>query len=265
VATISEAWFDEYLTTNGYSFQEEPDLGVATRPDRLIERVGVEAICEVKEFTTDAMQRRWPEGGSQFGSFSAEEWLLNVRRAITQAARQLHPLQDDLRPLVILLANPHGVVVEITGPKLIEAMYGDLQVTFPVDPKTGGPAAEPRWTLGPGGRLAGEQAPWVSAVVGLHRGDRRHDWERDWVERWKAEHWPEGPRSEDDALTRFEAYRAELEEALRIEDVPMGDYFYLHVIETTSEEAVPLPRNILDAERDIRWGVNRDAGTYERI
>jgi hypothetical protein len=40
-----------------------------------------------------------------------------------------------------------------TAEKLIEAMYGDLVITFPIDPETGGPAAEPRWALGPDGRL----------------------------------------------------------------------------------------------------------------
>jgi hypothetical protein len=267
--TISEDWFDEYLDANGYSYEEEPDLGVVKRPDRLIERVGVEAICEVKEFTTDAMKRRWPEGGSQFGSFSGQEWMLNVRRAISDAAEQLEPLAGDARPLVIVLANPLGVLAEITAEKLIEAMYGDLQVTFRVDTESGARATEPEWTLGGGGRLAdeekGELAPWVSAVVGLHRGDHRRDWELDWVERWKAEHLPEGPRSEDDAAARYEAYRAELEEALRWEDPPSGEYIYLHIVEAASEEAVPLPRNIFDAERDVRLVVNRDAGTYERL
>src|SRR5436190_3791756 len=124
------------------------------------------------------MQRRWPEGGRQFGSFSSDEWLRNVRRAITAAAGQLEPLADDSRPLVIVLANPHGVVAELEGPKLIEAMYGDLMLTFRLNTETGEPATEPEWTLGQGGRLAGERAPWVSAVAGLHRADRRRDWER---------------------------------------------------------------------------------------
>jgi hypothetical protein len=199
------------------------------------------------------------------GSFSSDEWLRNIRRAISEAARQLEPLRGDARPLAIVLANPHGVLAEINSDKLIEAMYGDLMVTFPLDPETGGPAEEPQWTLGEGGRLADEQAPWVSAVVGLHRGDHRRDWELDWVDRWKAEHLPEGPKSEDDALARFQAYQAELDEALRTEDAPAGEYLYLDVIETASEEAVPLPRNILDAERDSRWVVNREAGTYERL
>jgi hypothetical protein len=85
VVTLSEAWFDDYLATNGYLFQVEPDLGVSTRPDRLIERVCFEAICEVKEFTTDAMQRRWPQGGRQIGSFSGREWFL---RSVGRLAKQ---------------------------------------------------------------------------------------------------------------------------------------------------------------------------------
>jgi hypothetical protein len=47
--------------------------------------------------------------------------------------------------------------------------------------------------------------------------------------------------------------------------VPSGEYLYFHVVETASEEAVPLPRNILDAERDSRWVVNRETGTYEQL
>jgi hypothetical protein len=69
--TASERWFDEYLVTNGYSFKTEDELGLGrrTNPDRLIERVGTKGLCEVKEFITDAMKRRWPEGGSRTGVF----------------------------------------------------------------------------------------------------------------------------------------------------------------------------------------------------
>jgi hypothetical protein len=41
--------------------------------------------------------------------------------------------------------------------------------------------------------------------------------------------------------------------------------FYLHIIETVSREAVPPPRDILDAERDLRWVVNWEAGTIEPL
>jgi hypothetical protein len=53
---------------------------------------------------------------------------LNVRRAITQAADQLEPYAEDALPLVIVLANPHGVIAELSGGNLLEAMYGDLMV-----------------------------------------------------------------------------------------------------------------------------------------
>jgi hypothetical protein len=120
-------------------------------------------------------------------------------------------------------------------------MHGDLMVTFQVDTTTGAPASEPEWTLGAGGRLAEGRAPWVSAVAGLHRGDRRRDWISEWIETWKAENWPEGPSGYDDALARFQAYQAELEQALEKEDVPSGEYFRLDVVETINEEAIPLP------------------------
>jgi hypothetical protein len=109
------------------------------------------------------------------------------------------------------------------------------------------------------------RAPWVSAVVGLHRGDFGRDWEREWIDKWKAENWPEGPNSDDEAIDRYLAYNEALEQARKTEDAPSGEYFYLDVIETISEEAVPVPRNILDAERDRRWIVNREAGAYELL
>jgi hypothetical protein len=191
--------------------------------------------------------------------------MLNVRRAIKEAAEQLEPLAGDPRPLAIVLANPNQVVAEITGDKLIEAIEGDLAVTFDVSTDTGAKVSEHRWVYGEGGCFAEGQAPWVSAVVGVHRGDLRLDWELEYMERWKAENWPQEPKSYDDGVARWEAARTALREALKTEDAPSGDYYYLHVVETRNEDAVPLPRNILDAERDSRWVANRETGTYELV
>ena len=262
--TESEQWFDQYLADHGYAFQIEPNLGIQKRPDRLIERNGNSAICEVKEPETDAMRRRWPEGGSQIGTFSTDEWLRNVRRPISRAARQLAELEGDERPLVIVLANPHRVGADIEGPKLIEAMQGDLTITFDVDTQTGQSVSDPVWTLGEGGRLAGERAPWVSAVVGLHRGDRQRDWAQAWIEEWKAKHWPDGPPADRETLfTQVLARGKELEGAMQCEDVPPGYYYRVDVVEAFSDTAVPLPRTIFDGERDRRWVVNRDRRTWD--
>jgi hypothetical protein len=171
------------------------------------------------------MRRRWPKGGSQFGSFGSQEWFLSIRRTISEAARQLEPLAGDARPLVIVLANPHGMTLPMDGVELIQAMYGELEVGFHIDPATGGPATEPEWGLGEGGRLADEQAPWVSAVAVLRQGDRQGDWTRQWIEEWKAANWPEGPNAEDDALARWQAYQPELEAALAAGEAPEGEYY----------------------------------------
>jgi hypothetical protein len=181
--TTSEQWFDEYLLDHGYTFETEPDLCVPTRPDRLIGRADFEAVCEVKEFTTDAMQRRWPEGGSRFGTFRAQEWFLNVRRTISDAAEQLEPLSGDHRPLVIVLANPHGTAVPIgDGHELMQAMYGELQITFQIDPNTGASVSEPQWELGEGRSARGwrgsvdqrrcRASPWRSSGRLAARVDR---------------------------------------------------------------------------------------------
>jgi hypothetical protein len=264
-ATTSEQWFDDYLVTNGYSFEVEPDMGIPTRPDRLIERVGIEAFCEIKEFTTDAPMRRWPEGGRRIGSFSTHQWLLNIRRAISDAASQLELLAEDGRPLVIVLANPHGVLADLRGGNLIEAMYGDMTVTFRINPETGEPASEPEWVLGDYGRLAGEQASWVSAVAGLQRGNHRADWERNWVDRWIAENWPDEPTSVDEAAARSQATHDALAHALTAEDAPSGEYFYLHVVEAVSDEAAVLPREVLDGEHDNRWAFNEETRFFELL
>ena len=231
----------------------------------MIERDGLAAICEVKEFTTDAMIRRWPQGGSGFGSFSETEWFLTVRRTISGAARQLEPLSGDDRPLVIVLANPQGVNVPLRADEVIEAMYGELTVTFSIDRETGAPASDPQWVLGEGGRLAEEQAPWVSAVAVLRKGDMRTDWVQAWVADWKKKNWPDAPKTTDEAVDRSLAANAELEKALASEDAPSGDYFYIEAIETISRDAVPLPRQLFDGERDQRWIVNEAESRYERL
>jgi hypothetical protein len=263
--TASEEWFDDYLRTNGYLFEVEPDLGVRTRPDRLIERVCFEAICEIKEFTTDAMRRRWPEGASQFGSFGGLEWFLTVRRTISDAAQQLEPLSGDHRPLVIVLANPHGMTLPLDDDELIQAMYGELEVTFKLDTGTGAPATEPEWVLGKGGRLADEEAPWVSAVAVLRPGNQRDEWTKQWIEDWKAKNWPDEPKTADDALARWQAYQPELERALAADDAPSGEFFSMAVIETISKGAVPVSHEIFDGDRDRRWTFNATESRYEFV
>jgi hypothetical protein len=93
----------------------------------------------------------------------------------------------------------------------------------------------------------------VSGVAALKRGDRLADWSRDWVERWKTEHWPEGAKTMADVVRMHAQLNPELERAQVEEGAPTGSYFYVHLIETMSDQAVPVPREIFDGGHDARW------------
>lgn len=49
--------------------------------------------------------------------------------------------------------DPHGVIDDIDGRSLMQAMHGDLMITLRLT-EVGQPASDPEWTLGEGGRLA---------------------------------------------------------------------------------------------------------------
>src|SRR6266545_1017256 len=90
--------------------EPEPDLGVPKRPDRLIHRDGLSAVCEVKQFDKDPIG--WMRETGQGGWFDENK---PVRGAVRQAANQLRPLKGRGLPLVVVLANPNGYHVDLSG------------------------------------------------------------------------------------------------------------------------------------------------------
>ena len=108
--TASEVWFDTYLRAHGYTWELEPDLGIPKRPDRLIHRDGLSAVCEVKQFDKDPIG--WMRETGQGGWFDENK---PVRGAVRQAANQLRPLKGRGLPLVVVLANPNGYHVDLSG------------------------------------------------------------------------------------------------------------------------------------------------------
>src|SRR6266571_9459641 len=96
-----EAMFEAYLAEHGYERPEyEPDLGVEKRPDYLVRRGDVEAICEVEEFDAEKISLPWTQ--QQSGTTDMKTVLRPVRGKIRAAARQLKPLATDGRPLVVV-------------------------------------------------------------------------------------------------------------------------------------------------------------------
>jgi hypothetical protein len=80
-----------------------------------------------------------------------------------------------------------------------------------------------------------------------------------------CESQPEGCQNSVLVLNpRFDTLHG-LERAIKAEDAPLGEYFRLDVVESLSDEAVPLPRNLLDADEDRRWVFNTATQAYELL
>jgi hypothetical protein len=225
--TASEVWFDTYLRAHGYTCKPEPDLGIAKRPDRLIARDGATAVCEVKQFDKDPLA--WMHETGQGGFIDEHK---PVRRAVKQAAHQLRPLRGHGLPLVVVLANPNGFHIDLSGEQVVFALYGDDALIFTVWTGDGPPPPdfpdppEYKRVVGRNGqiRVVGQ---YISAVVMLHR------------------------RKPDFFDLRDEA------------DVP-EDECWVEVIPAISEEAVPLPDSFFNGPNDLRWRYDRESERIER-
>jgi hypothetical protein len=225
--TASEVWFDTYLRVNGYTWESEPDLGILKRPDRVINRDGLSAVCEVKQFDKNPLA--WMHETGQGGWFDEHK---SVRRAVQQAANQLRPLKERGLPLVVVLANPRGYHVELSGEQVVFALYGNDSLVFrvytgdgPPPPEFSGPPEYKR-VVGRDGQIRAS-AQYISAVVMLYRRHQYFD-------------------SRDEA------------------DVP-EDECWVEVIPAISEQAVPLPDSFFNGPNDLRWQYDRETEQIKRV
>jgi hypothetical protein len=226
--TASEVWFDTYLRAHGYTWEVEPDLGVPKRPDRLVKRDGLSAVCEVKQFDKDPLA--WMRETGQGGWIDEHK---PVRGAVRQAADQLRPLRGRGVPLVVVLANPNGYHIDLSGEQVVFALYGDDTLVLTVWTGDGPPPPDfpdphdSKRIVGRNGqiRVVGQ---YIGAVVMLHR------------------------RKSDFFDVREEA------------DVP-EDECWVEVIPTISEEALPLPDSFFNGPNDMRWRYDRESERIERV
>jgi hypothetical protein len=254
----SEEWFEQYCAEHGIEIRaHEPDLGVPTRPDFLVARGGIEVVCEVKEFTTTPLDQRLQARDGP-ASFSEAQILKPVRNQVRSAAQNLKPLAGSKWPLVVILANPRRVHVELEPDRLIHALYGDLTITFDIGAE-GGAVTESRWAAGRNGRLRANHA-YLSAVAGLHGGELEQDWWREWNERRRRK----SAKVDEDIFALARARTAAREKAAQEEDIPTGTYYKLDVILNPSEGATPLPADFFAGERDSVWALNGERA-FERV
>lgn len=235
--------FEAYLAEQGYPEPAyEPELGVAKRPDYLVIRADSEAICEVKEF--DAKANPAPMDG---GMRSMEDVLRPVRQKIRDAAKQLKPLRDCGRPLVVVLANPRGAFVRLGPHEIVWSMYGDPAFEFATDAVTGEPIGEGGFIVTRNGRLRNDH-PYISAVMVVSARDRAVDFYDDLIAGMEA-----APADE-----KMEA----IHRARDLGEVPEGDYHRADVYRTMSTDAADLSRQLFNEPKDRQFEFDAEAGAY---
>lgn len=270
VLTKSEQRFIDYLESEGYTWEHEPDyqeaLGLVDpldqRPDFLISRGGQRAICEVRQFDLGDVDKKLAD--MKTGVLSEKDVYGRARFALVEKAEQLEPLAGCGVPLVIVLSNPLGVFVPLDTQHMISVIFGNPKWSIPIEVKGGGPAGPGSFIVRDYGAFfsllrdeRGERFvrrhPHVSAVVTLHYRTN----EQDFIDQVMARH-PSADDTFDAAATAAVAALQEINQARASGLIPEGKYQWLEVYELDGDAATPLPRSVLTGPRDRRHGYVAD-------
>lgn len=159
--TSGDELFERYLQDHGYEpGSHEPsleDYGIAKRPDYLPNRGTVCIACEVEQFTPGASTLERRLAGQRTASASPKEVYGPIRKRVESAAKELKPLRALEIPLVVVLANPEGAVIDLSVSHVLGALYGNPTYTIPIDPSVGGAVGEGRFEFGRDGH-GGDEA-----------------------------------------------------------------------------------------------------------
>jgi hypothetical protein len=176
--TTGDELFERYLREHGYEAgPHEPDLaehGITKRPDFLPQLGELLIACEVEQFTSgaSALERRLADQRTVFAS--GKEVYGPIRNHVAKAAQQLKPLIALELPLVVVLANPEGAMIDLSVEHVLSALYGDPTFTMEIDPTTGAAVGEGRYEFGRDGKLTNDH-PYLSAIALLRRREHRAD------------------------------------------------------------------------------------------
>jgi hypothetical protein len=238
-----ELLFESYLAENGCSFEHEPDLGISSRPDYLVQREGATIICEVKSFSLPAAPPPIRDGPLPITGI-----LGPVRNKIRDAARQLRPLRGSGLALVVVLAMPENSPIVLGAAMMLSAMYGDL-TPWPAEAGVG------RWLYGRNGQLRNDH-PYISAVAVLQR---RTATDEALIRLYGSGASAPG-RAEAAAPI---ADSGEERKAGRPADRENQQFLYVDVYETANA-APRIPAGIFEGSRDTRWAADPARGKVMR-
>jgi hypothetical protein len=246
--TAGDLMFEAYLAEQGYGeVSHEPELGVGKFPDYVIERDGQRCVVEVKEFAPESSPS---PTGAGYGSLDSATLLKPIRGQLREAARKFKPMEELGLPLVVMLANPNGVLLDLSIENIIYSMYGDLTFTFPVSIETGGATEPGRFVAGRNGRYRADHQ-YVGAVGVLGCRSRR------------AEHVQE-LLAQQEELSPFEALQL-VDEADERGEIPAREYHVVTLVRTASGSAVPVPDRFFDGAGDRVFALDEAMGAYVQV
>lgn len=257
--TSGDELFERYLAERGYEpGPHEPSLaahGIEKRPDFLPRFGPMRIACEVEQFKAGASALERRLRSQRTVAASTGEVYGPIRNHIREAADQLKPLQALNVPLVVVLANPEGAIVDLSVTHVTAALYGNLGFAMQID-RTAGAAMNTRFELGRDGKVTNDH-PYISAVALLRRREHRQD-KIDEIAAAET-----GERAASD-LAEASVQAARLLRRLNQIELPVGDYLYLDVIETMSASAMPVPLEWFAGEHDSRWRLG-GGDCFERV
>ena len=244
--TAGDLMVEAYLAEQGYGeVSHEPDLAVGKFPDYVIERHGQRCVVEVKEFAPSSSPFSAEPG---YGSLDSATLLKPIRGQLREAARKFKSMQQLGLPLVAMLANPHGVLLDLSIESIIYSMYGDLTFTFPVSVETGGATEPGQFVAGRNGRYRADHQ-YVSAVGLVSCRSRR------------AEHVRELLAQSEDGSDGWQLVH-QADERGETRD---GDYHAVTLIKTASKSAVPVPDQFFDGAGDRIFALDEEVGAYVQV
>lgn len=276
----AETRFAAYMDACGYTYSYEPEYQtalslptpVATKPDFLVERCGVRAVCEVRQFETTRVRDALDRAGG-YMSTDGRELLVGIRSALFEKAKQLEPFGGFGMPLIIVLANPLAADVILDPHHVTAAMFGNPSVRIPIDPALGGapPGVRPHLALEDYGVFRSpvieaaqivdwtNRHPHVSGVLVAHERRNSDDWRRELVARYPpADNSMEA--ATDAALQAMQAVSEAIEAGLE----PAGAYQWADFYALDGDTATSVPADWFRGARDRRFGF-RGEGEYGRL
>jgi hypothetical protein len=237
--------FEAYLAEHGYGkVPHEPDLGVDKFPDYVIECDGQRCVVEVKEF---APRVQPVPDRTRVRLAGLRDAAQTDPRSAARGGAQVQAHGTAGLPLVVMLANPNGVLLDLSIESIIYSMYGDLTFSFPVSVETGGATEPGQFVAGRNGRYRANHQ-YVSAVGLLGCRSRR------------AEHVQE-LLAQQEELSPFEGFQL-VHAADERGEIPDGKYHVVTLVRTASESAVPMPNQFFDGADDRIFALNEEMGAY---